>query len=143
MSADKRSLETKAAPETVWRVWSDTSTWGEWNPDVISVRLHGPFASGTTGTMTNKGATHSIQLADVEPGRSFRLVTTPIPLTQFSFHCEIAPSGSGASTISQSLTMSGPLAPIFSRLMGSRIADTFPALLRGLAAKAEHEQGHA
>jgi hypothetical protein len=140
MRTDERSLHTSATPEAVWRVWSDTSTWGEWNPDVIAVTLDGPFTSGTTGTMKNKSAAHSIQLTGVEPGRAFNLETTPIPLTRFVFQCRIAPAADGTSTISQGLTMQGPLAPVFSRMMGSRIADTFPALLRGLAAKAEAAQ---
>ena len=61
------------------------------------------------------------------------------PVAQFVFRCEIARSESGGSVISQSLTMQGRLAAIFSALMGSKIADTFPALLSGLATAAERE----
>jgi len=138
-STQTRSFITKAPTATVWRVWSDTSTWPNWNPDVRFVALNGPFASGTTGTMSTKQATHQIQLEDVEPGHGFSLRTPAMPLTQFIFRCEIARSESGGSVISQSLTMQGPLAVIFSPLMGNKIADTFPALLRGLATAAERE----
>ncbi len=91
MRKEERSTETRATPQAVWRIWSDTSTWGKWNPDVISVHLDGPFAAGTTGTMTTKAATRKMQLGAVEPGRSFRLDFNPMPLTQFSFHCAVAP----------------------------------------------------
>lgn len=47
--------------------------------------LNGPFAAGTTGTMKTKQGTRQIQLADVVPGRSFRLETTVVPLTRFAF----------------------------------------------------------
>lgn len=77
MSIHERSMETKAKPETVWRIWSDPSTWSQWNPDVVSARLDGPFASGATGTMTTKAQTHKIQITNVEPGRSFHLETNP------------------------------------------------------------------
>ncbi|HEY0493833.1 MAG TPA: SRPBCC family protein, partial [Candidatus Dormibacteraeota bacterium] len=73
MALEERSVETKASPQAVWTIWSDTSTWPEWNPDVQSMVLNGPFASKTTGTMTNKQGAHAIQLEDVVAGRSFRL----------------------------------------------------------------------
>src|SRR5947209_4030936 len=115
MSTDKRTMETKASPEILWRIWSDTSTWGEWNPNVTSMSLDGPFASGTTGTMKTQKDTRSVTITDVQPGRSFDLETSPVPLTVFTFHCEIVPNESGTSTISQGVTMRGALAPIFSR----------------------------
>src|SRR5438105_889007 len=137
MATHKRSLITQAKPATVWRIWSDTATWPSWNPDVVSVVLEGPFATGTTGTMVTKQTSHPIELEDVESGRGFSLRTAPMPLTQFVFRCEIAPSQSGGSIISQSLTMSGPLAAVMSPLMGGRIAESFPAILRGLSSAAE------
>jgi uncharacterized protein YndB with AHSA1/START domain len=79
MAAHGRVVETKAGPERVWRIWSDVSTWPEWNPDVLSIAIDGPFAAGTKGRMTTKaGGTHPITLAAVQPGRSFRLETSPI-----------------------------------------------------------------
>ena len=137
MAAHERSLTTTADPSAVWRIWSDTSTWPEWNPDIRSVQLDGPFSTGTTGTMTTNAGSHAIRLANVVEGQTFTVETSPIPLTTFHFRCEIRPGSSGGCTISQSLAMSGPLGPIFSPLMGGRIADSFPALLRGLAAAAE------
>jgi Polyketide cyclase / dehydrase and lipid transport len=138
----KRALDTTATPAVIWNIWTDTATWNTWNPDVQSVHLDGPFASGVTGTMTTKsGGTHRIRIEGVEAGRSFRLETAAMPLTRFVFRCEIAPSGSGRTEISQSITMEGPLAPIFSRMAGNQIANSFPALLRGLAAAAESAPG--
>ena len=99
--------------------------------------MNGPFASGTTGQMfTPGGQTHNIQLDNVQAGRSFDLQTAVLPGTRFTFHCEVTPAGTG-STITQSLSMSGPLAFIFSPLAGDRIASTFVGVLDGLATKAE------
>src|SRR5713226_8133232 len=137
MATHARSFVTIAPPSTVWRVWSDTSTWPQWNPDVTSVVLQGPFETGTTGLMTTKQGSHSIELDDVQTGKGFTVRTQAVPLTEFLFRCEIGPSASGGSVISQSLTMVGLLAPIFSPLMGNKISETFPALLRGLASYAE------
>jgi uncharacterized protein YndB with AHSA1/START domain len=140
MANNERSVETKASPQTAWKIWSDTSTWPEWNPDVQSMTLNGPFAAGTTGTMKTKQGTRAIQLTEVVPGRSFRLETTVIPLTRFAFVCQVAGSA-GATTLSQAIVVGGPLGGLLGGMMGKQIADTFPALLQGLARKAEASEG--
>jgi hypothetical protein len=138
MTAHGRTLETQASPERVWRIWSDVSTWPDWNPDVLAIEIDGPFASGTTGRMTTKaGGTHAIVLRQVEPGRSFRLETSPVPLGRFAFRCEVRPAASGVSTIGQSITIGGPLGGLYSAMMGERIAAGFEPLLSGLRAAAE------
>jgi hypothetical protein len=136
MAIHQRSRQTSASPEAVWRIWSNTDTWPSWNPDVRAVSLDGPFATGTSGSMTTGAGTHDIRLENVVSGRSFDLVTSPIPATTFRFHCEVTPNGSG-STISQGLSMSGLLAPVFSPLMGNRIAGSFEPILARLAQEAE------
>jgi hypothetical protein len=138
MAAYGRTIEAKASPERVWRIWSDVGTWPAWNPDVLSVSIDGPFASGTDGQMTTKaGGRHAITLRAVQPGRSFRLETSPIPLGRFEFECEVRPSGAGSATISQTVNIRGPLGPVYTAMMGSRIAAGFEPLLAGLRAAAE------
>lgn len=142
MAVHERSLEAHASSDRVWQIWSDVSTWPRWNPDVLSISIDGPFASGTTGRMTTRaGGTHAITLQTVQPGRSFRLETSPIPLGRFAFRCEVRPTGSGSSTISQSITIGGPLGSLYSAMMGRRIADGFEPILGGLKAAAEAGEG--
>jgi hypothetical protein len=141
MADNMRSVETSASPAAVWKIWSDTSTWQEWNPDVQSMILNGPFATGTTGTMKTKQGTRQVQLAEVVPGRSFRLETSVIPLTRFAFECQVAAGAAGKTTISQAIRVGGPLGGVVGGMMASQIANTFPALLQGLARKAEASEG--
>jgi hypothetical protein len=140
MAAYGRSRQTGAAPGAIWRLWSDPSTWQDWNPNVQRMEVNGPFVNGTTGIMhTPAGQHHQIELANIRPGQSFDLKTKVIPLTAFTFHCEVVPGPEG-STISQSLTISGPLGFVFGPMAGERIAASFEPLLAGLAAKAEGAQ---
>ena len=141
MARNERAVETTASPQAAWKIWSDTSTWQEWNPDVQSMTLAGPFAAGTTGTMKTKQGTRAIQLTEVVPGRSFRLETTVIPLTRFAFECKVSTGSAGKTTLSQAIVVGGPLGGLVGGMMGKQIADTFPALLRGLARKAEGSEG--
>ena len=143
MAVNERSVETTASPEAVWKVWSDTPRWQDWNPDVQSMTLNGPFAAGTTGTMKTRQGTRAIELAEVVPGKSFRLETTVIPLTRFAFECQVAAGPGAKSTISQGIRVGGPLGGLVGGVMGRQIADTFPALLRSLARKAEASESPA
>lgn len=140
MATQERAVETSASPEAVWKVWSDTATWQEWNPDVQSMTLNGPFAAGTTGMMKTKQGTRQILLSQVVPGRSFRLETTVIPLTRFLFDCQAAAGANGRTRVSQAITVGGPLGGVVGGMMGKQIADTFPALLQGLVRKAESSE---
>jgi len=140
MASHGKTMEASASPERVWRIWSDVGTWPRWNPDVLSIELEGPFVSGARGKMTTKaGGTHQIMLRNVQPGRSFELETAPIPLGRFQFACEVRPASGGASTISQSISIGGPLGPLYSAMMASRIAASFEPILKGLKAAAETE----
>jgi uncharacterized protein YndB with AHSA1/START domain len=143
MATQERSVETTASPDAVWKLWSDTSTWQEWNPDVQTMTLNGPFAAGTTGVMKTKQGTRQVVLTDVAPGRSFRLETSVIPLTRFAFDCKIASGPAGKTTVSQSITVGGPLGGVVGGMMSKQIADTFPPLLQGLARKAEASEGRS
>ena len=141
MAANVRSVETTASPQAAWKIWSDVSSWPAWNPDVQSMTLNGPFAAGTTGTMKTKQGTRAIELTEVVPGQSFRLETTVIPLTRFAFECKVSAGPSGKTTISQGILVGGPLGGVVGGMMGRQIANTFPALLQGLARKAEASEG--
>ena len=141
MADNQRSVATSASPATVWKIWSDTASWPQWNPDVQSMTLNGPFAAGATGTMKTKQGTRQVQLTEVVPGRSFRLETTVIPLTRFAFECQVLAGPAGKTTISQAIRVGGPLGGVVGGMMGPQIANSFPALLQGLARKAEASEG--
>ncbi len=78
------SVDTTASADKVWKIWSDMSTWGDWNPNVSTMDWSGGFQSGTTGVMnTRAGQHHKMKLLDVVPGQSFALETSVVPLTYF------------------------------------------------------------
>jgi uncharacterized protein YndB with AHSA1/START domain len=131
------SVESTAPPGKVWRIWSDMSTWGEWNPNVSTMDWQGDFESGTTGIMnTRAGQHHKMRLVDVEPGRSFALETSVVPGTMFRFNCSIEPQGD-KTKISQTVEVKGPLGPILRGMLGPQVSKEFGTLLANLAKKAE------
>ena len=137
MATHSCALDTSAAPEAVWRIWSQPEGWPEWNPDIESLKLDGPLAAGVTGRMrTKRGGEHPIRFESVDAGRSFQLATAPMPGTTFHFRCAIEPAG-GGSRVSQSIAMTGPLGGLFSAMMGAKIAASFEPILQALAKRAE------
>ena len=131
------SVDSSAPPEKVWRIWSDMSTWGEWNPNVATMDWEGGFASGTTGVMnTRAGQHHRMQLVDVQPGRSFALITSVVPGTKFRFNCRLEPAGP-KTKISQTVEVAGPLGPVVGGVLGPQVSRDFGTLLGNLARKAE------
>lgn len=134
------SVETSASPDAVWRIWSDMSTWGSWNPNVTTMDWTGGFAAGTSGVMnTPSGQHHKMQLVDVVPGRSFALLTTVVPGTRFRFNCRIEPAASagGKTRVSQTIEVGGPLGPVMGGMLGPQVSKDFGTLLENLARKAE------
>jgi uncharacterized protein YndB with AHSA1/START domain len=131
------SVETAASPERVWKIWSDMSTWGDWNPDVATMDWQGGFAQGTEGVMnTRAGQHHKMKLVEVQPGRFFALETSVVPGTRFRFNCRVEPSGA-KTKISQMVEVKGPLGPIMQGMMGPQVSKEFGTLLANLAKRAE------
>jgi hypothetical protein len=130
------SVVSTAPADRVWKVWSDTSTWGEWNPNVSTMELQGPFASGSTAIMNTKaGQHHKMRIVDVQPGRTFVLETNVIPGTTFRFNCRVEPVGA-ETKISQTVEVKGPLG-FLGRMLGPGVSKDFGVLLSNLAKKAE------
>jgi len=131
------SVESTASADKVWRIWSDMSTWGEWNPNVSTMDWQGGFASGTTGVMNTKaGQHHQMELVDVQPGRGFALLTSVVPGTRFRFSCRIEPAGANTK-VSQTVEVGGPLGPLLGGMLGPQVSKEFGTLLSNLARKAE------
>jgi hypothetical protein len=131
------SVDSTAPADKVWKIWSDMSTWGDWNPNVSTMDWTGGFANGTNGIMnTRAGQHHKMKLVDVVPGRSFALLTGVVPGTTFRFNCRIEPAG-GKTKISQYVEVKGPLGPLLGGMLGPQVSKEFGTLLGNLARKAE------
>src|SRR2546427_5721381 len=131
------SVDTTASPDKVWKIWSDMSTWGDWNPNVSTMEWAGGFQSGTTGVMnTRAGQHHKMKLLDVVPGQSFALETSVVPLTYFRFNCRIGSAG-GKTTGGQWVEAKGPPRPLLGGMMGPQGSKEVGALLRNPAEPAE------
>jgi len=101
---------TSTAPAAaVWALWSDTTTWPDWDPSVEAVSLEGDFVVGTTGTMTLAGPFEvPVSLEVVEPGARYLDQLTMGELVIRIDHVVVdLPAGGCEVTVSTTITGPG------------------------------------
>lgn len=55
MWTTEHGIETTASPEAIWRVWSEVARWPGLDGDFARIEISGPFAVGSTTSMTHTG----------------------------------------------------------------------------------------
>jgi uncharacterized protein YndB with AHSA1/START domain len=137
MTFREATLDTRAAPEVVWRIWTDVNTWPQWNPDMKESRLDGPLRLGATGSInTRSGGKHDVRVTHLDAGRSFELESSAMPMTRMAIRATVTPI-EGGSRMAQAFEARGLLAPIVGPMMGGMILKTFSSVLAGLAQRVE------
>ena len=131
------SVETSAAPEALWRHWSDMAAWPQWNDGIESVDVEGPFAVGTAFTMTPPGDEPiRMRLVEIKPGESF---TDEMDAGDFAVRTEhrLEPAAGGLTRIVYRTEITGEAAGPIGPQLGPQITADFPEVLAALAKRAE------
>ncbi len=127
---------TSATPAQLWKRYSDPTTWPEWDHEIAAVTMDGPMAAGTRGTLKPvKGPATAFTFLEVIPEIGFTDVSR-LPLAQMTFRHLIEATDTG-SRFTHQVTISGPLSPLFARIIGKKIAIGLPVAMRALARLAE------
>lgn len=104
---------------------------------MTTMDMASPIKLGAKGVMNTPGGQHhQMKVIDLQPGRSFVLETSVIPLSRFQFTCRVEPAG-GKTWVSQTVKVVGPLGWLLDPMMGDQIARDFDAVLDGLVKRAE------
>jgi Polyketide cyclase / dehydrase and lipid transport len=126
------SLEADVSAESVWALYADTATWPLWDAEAESVTRDGPFAAGTTGTMTCRGQEPlSYRLTTVEPLREF-VDETPVGATVVRVSHRLEPLPGGRLRLTYEARIDGPDAGT----LGPAVTADFPDTMRALVALA-------
>lgn len=103
--------EAPVAPEDVYRLYTDPSTWSAWGHNVRWARADGPLAvGGIADVKAGYGKVYPCRILRLEPDRAIELEVRP-PLMKVINTYEVAPIAAG-SRIRHALEISGPLAGI-------------------------------
>ena len=136
MWSTEHNRETTPSPASVWRLWSDAATWPEWNADIERIEISGPFAAGSTISMTPIGQdTVELRIAEAsEPRLSVDEADLGDVLVK-TFH-RVDSLGEGRSMVTYRMEISGPSADTVGPELGPRISEDFPETLAALTERA-------
>jgi uncharacterized protein YndB with AHSA1/START domain len=133
----QHAVETTAAPDVVWRLWSDIAAWPQWNEGIEKITVDGPFAVGTAFTMAPPGDEPvQMRLAEIVPGELFTDEMDAGDFTVRTVH-RLEPAAGGRTRIIYRTEITGPAADQVGPQLGPAITADFPQVLAALAALAE------
>ncbi len=111
--------------------WIDHDTWSEWSPDSEWVRLDGPVAVGTTGVLKPKGAPKTrFTISALIPDREYT-DTSRFPGARLVFQ-HLVNRRDDLTGLDVRVTLDGPLAWFWARVLGGGFRESVPADLRRL-----------
>lgn len=120
---------------SVWRVWSDVNSWNEWQDDIESARLESEFIAGGSFMLRPKGGPNvKVALLAVEPGIRFTDLTKFLLAEMVGDH-ELIMHGKTVE-VRTTISIRGPLAFLWIRLVGSGVVDGLPQQTRRLIERA-------
>jgi hypothetical protein len=136
MWAAEHSIETTASPESIWRLWSDVSTWGDWNADIERIEISGPFAPGSTIEMTPVGQdTVELRIAKASEPDLFVDEADLGEVLVTTFH-RIELLDRERSLVIYRMEITGPAADTVGPELGPEISGDFPETLAALVERA-------
>ena len=130
------NIQIKAPAQAVFALYNDVKTWPEWDLDVLAVSLPQGLVAGKKGWLKPKsGPKVKMQVTEVTQNASFT-TRSQLPLCTMEVTHQITPNLDGVNVAHEAF-FSGPLAPLFRKLIGQPYRQTLPDVLKALKAKAE------
>jgi Polyketide cyclase / dehydrase and lipid transport len=137
MWTTEHSIETKATPEAIWRLWADVPSWPEWNADLARAELDGEFAAGSRIRMTSvDGDVVELEIADATEPEHFVDEVDLGTVTVRTSHT-VEPATGDRVRVVYRMEISGPEADSVGPELGPQISGDFPEVLAALAERAK------
>jgi uncharacterized protein YndB with AHSA1/START domain len=138
----EHTAHSSASPEAVWALWANAAEWPRWNPTIAEVSLDGPFAEGTTGRLKpTNGPSSAMVLRDVRPAAGFSDVARLLG-AQMRVEHEVADAPEGGSRVTERAVLHGPLARLWSLLLGRQLRRDMAAGAQATARTAAEKSGN-
>lgn len=130
------SIRIVAPRDKVFALYADPASWPVWDSETVAVHLPS-LGEGASGWLKpRQGPKAKIKVTEVTQDRSFT-VESALPFCRIQFGHELAGEGSGTH-VTHWVRFTGPLAPLFRRLIGNGIDRSLPDTLAGLKRASEY-----
>jgi hypothetical protein len=137
MWTNEQSIETTARPEAIWQLWSDVAGWPDWNADIEHIEISGPFATGSTISMSPVGQDPvELSIAEALEPDLFVDEARLADIVVRTIH-RVDRLGGERSRITYRMEISGPAADSVGPELGPQISGDFPETLAALVQQAE------
>jgi uncharacterized protein YndB with AHSA1/START domain len=135
----EHTAQAPVSPEAVWRLWSEVELWPDWNPDIETISIDGPFVAGSKFVMNpDSDEAVPMTLAEVVPGTSFTDLAEFNGLVIRTIHV-MEPAEGGNLKITYAMEITGPDADTVGAEVGEQITSDFPETVAALLAQAAAE----
>lgn len=139
MGVHSHSVTAAVDPRVVWDRWTDVEHWPVDDPDCEKAQLNGPLAKGALGwTKPRGGRRVSFRIAEVDRRALRFALESKLPLGVLLFDHTLErpevtdPAGEDDPDVwvlTHTVTITGPLAKVWDRLIGRRIAQGLPVVM--------------
>ena len=131
------SVTSSASPSAFFARWADMATWPEWNLDTEWARLDGPFQTGATGQLKPTGGPEvSFVVESVVPETEFVDVSKLLG-ARLTFGRDVTTIEGGGCRVDVAVTIAGPLAWFWTRILGKGLRASLQPDLDRLCALVE------
>ena len=126
--------------QTIWKTWVDVNNWPKWDSELDFCDMKCNFDEGTTFMLKPKqGPKVSLHISGVLPNRKFTSYCRFPGAVMYNFH-EITRE-MGEINITNTITVKGPLAFLWSNLVAKKVAKAVPKQTDNLVEYARRYHG--
>lgn len=122
------------APDRVWSLWTDPSTWGAWDRGLKSATMDGAMRLGSTGQIVPlSGPTSTFEVVAFDPVQSYAFETN-LPMAVLRVERAF---NADRTAFTHHVTFSGPIGFAFAQMFGPGFRRALPPTMTTLNALAE------
>ena len=135
--AFSHTLTTEASPERVWQLWTDATTWKDWDKGLKDAEIDEPFTLGATGRILPlSGPASKFEVVEYVEGQSYAFETR-LPFARLTVRRSFV--SLNPTTFQHEVSFDGLLAGFWAGRFGPGFRAALPPTMTSLAELAEQQ----
>jgi hypothetical protein len=131
------TVETTATPERIWALWSDVTTWRQWDLGLGDANIQGPFQMGAKGQIIPKsGPPAAFTVTAFDPDKSYTF-ETGLPAARLVVTRSFVSVTPTRTVFRHDVSFKGLLGGFWANRFGPAFRQALPPTMPGLARLAE------